>query len=95
MSELAGLFLTLGKKHTMSIIQILFEHKSIRFNELQELSQLNLKTLSSRLKELERKNLITRTYFRGIPPRVEYSLTEKGRSLEDLFDHVNVLFEMH
>ncbi|MFX0103613.1 MAG: winged helix-turn-helix transcriptional regulator, partial [Candidatus Hodarchaeota archaeon] len=48
------------------------------------------KTLTSRLRDLERFNLITRTTFDEIPPRVEYSLTEPGRDLEDVFARISL-----
>jgi DNA-binding HxlR family transcriptional regulator len=94
MSELAKLFLMLGKKHSMAIIEVLLQYPTIRFNELQEITNLNLKTLSTRLKELEKMKLINRVYYRGIPPRVEYSLSEKGKNLELLFSQVSTLFQI-
>lgn len=56
-----------------------------RFGELrQSLAGVSPKTLSVRLKELEEAGVLTRTVFAEVPPRVEYSLTEKGRELEGL-----------
>jgi DNA-binding HxlR family transcriptional regulator len=43
------------------------------------------KTLSERLRELEKEKIITKKIFAEVPPHVEYTLTEKGRSLEKVF----------
>ncbi|MEI6101012.1 MAG: helix-turn-helix domain-containing protein [Eubacteriales bacterium] len=71
----------LGGKWTFLIIRDLSEGVK-RFGELRKsLAGVSPKTLSVRLKELESKNVITRTAYPTIPPTVEYSLTEKGMSL--------------
>ena len=44
------------------------------------------KTLSQNLKELEADDLICRTVYPQIPPKVEYTLTERGRSLMKVLD---------
>jgi DNA-binding HxlR family transcriptional regulator len=46
------------------------------------------RTLSERLKELEEQNIIDRQSFAEVPPRVEYTLTAKGKSLTPLIDAV-------
>ena len=56
-----------------------------RFGQLQEsLGHVSPKTLSQRLKTLEYADILTREAFAEIPPRVEYSLTEKGHALNDI-----------
>jgi DNA-binding HxlR family transcriptional regulator len=45
------------------------------------LGHVSTKTLASRLKELEKKEILKRIAFNEIPPRVEYSMTEKGLRL--------------
>lgn len=55
---------------------------SKRFNQLQEsLGHVSPKTLSQRLKLLEAAEIVNRQAYAEIPPRVEYSLTDKGRAL--------------
>ena len=54
-----------------------------RFNQLQrDLSGITHRTLARTLKEMEADGLVNRKDFGEIPPRVEYSLTPLGRSLE-------------
>src|SRR5437763_8406611 len=58
-----------------------------RFNQLERsLHGISPKTLSERLRSLEEEGIITRQTFAGVPPRVEYSLTEKGRDLVDVIE---------
>jgi DNA-binding HxlR family transcriptional regulator len=53
-----------------------------RFNQLERsLQGISPKTLSERLRSLEEDGIILRQTFAEVPPRVEYSLTEKGRDL--------------
>lgn len=54
-----------------------------RFNQLERsLQGISPKTLSERLRALEEEGIVDRQTFAEAPPRVEYSLTEKGRDLE-------------
>jgi DNA-binding HxlR family transcriptional regulator len=56
-----------------------------RFNQLERsLQGISPKTLSERLRSLEEEGIIVRQTFAEVPPRVEYSLTEKGRDLVDV-----------
>ena len=73
----------LGGKYCCSILYLLANHgRSIRFNELKHsIGDVPCKTLSSTLKKMESEGLLQRTEYPQIPPRVEYSLTEKGHSL--------------
>ena len=53
-----------------------------RFNQLERsLHGISPKTLSERLRSLEEEGIISRQTFAEVPPRVEYTLTEKGRDL--------------
>lgn len=64
------------------ILWNIYEADVIRYNQLREkLQPIAHKTLSKQLKELEADNLIHREQYNQIPPKVEYSLTDKGKSL--------------
>ncbi len=77
----------IGGKWKLVILYWLVEYKTIRFNELQrKIGTITYKTLSSQLKDLEHEGLIIRTEYPQIPPKVEYSLTEKGRSLYPIME---------
>lgn len=61
--------------------------KPRRFNELRRLiPDISQKMLTTQLKDLERDLLISRTVYPESPPRVEYSLTDYGSTLEPIFD---------
>ena len=73
----------------MFILYALMEYKVVRFNELKRyLKTISDKTLSSTLKELEADGLIHREEYPQIPPKGEYSLTERGLSLIPILDHM-------
>lgn len=76
----------IGGKWKPVIIWVLLE-KTYRFGELhKKISGIALKVLSRQLKDLERDGIVNRKVFPEVPPRVEYSLTEKGRSLSDIME---------
>jgi DNA-binding HxlR family transcriptional regulator len=69
----------IGSKWTLSILVSLLKGTK-RFGELQkQVVGINPRTLSKRLHALEKEKYITRKAYPEVPPRVEYSLTEKGR----------------
>lgn len=75
---------------TFLILRDLFEGTR-RFGELKKsLNGISPKTLSERLKELEEKGVVTRTAYPTIPPTVEYSLTEKGKSLKSIIKEMKL-----
>lgn len=83
-------------KYKLFILYTLAEMKTVRFNELQrQLKSISFKTLSATLKELEADDLVHREQYAQIPPKVEYSLTEKGRSLIPILDQLCDWGEAH
>ena len=76
-------------KYKMVILYCLMEFQPVRFNELQRyLKKISDKTLSQNLKELEKDGLIYRKVYSQIPPKVEYSLSERGTSLMKVLDEM-------
>ena len=76
-------------KYKPIILYCLMEYEPVRFNQMQRyLGRVADKTLSLHLKELERDGLIRREMYPEIPPRVEYTLTERGRSLMKVLDQL-------
>ena len=74
-------------KYTMMILYTLTEFGVVRFNEMKKyIGGISYKTLSATLKELEADRLVHREEYPQIPPKVEYSLTERGRSLVPILD---------
>ena len=72
----------LGGKWKWLIIYLLFEHNILRYGELKKrLLGITHKMLSQQLKELDTANLINRKEYQQIPPKVEYSLSEQGKTL--------------
>ena len=72
-----------GDKWTVLVVWTLGDG-SKRFNELRKaLGSISQRMLTLTLRALERDGLVTRTVFPTIPPRVDYELTELGRSLLD------------
>lgn len=76
-------------KYKMIILYCLMEFEVVRFNELRRyLHNISDKTLSANLKELEKDQLIYRKEYPQIPPKVEYSLSERGKSLMHVLDQL-------
>ena len=78
-------------KHKMVILYCLMEYEPVRFNQLKRyLKNISDKTLSANLKELEADRLIVRKEYPQIPPKVEYSLSDRGKSLMRVLDQLCV-----
>ncbi|MEY8313502.1 helix-turn-helix domain-containing protein [Oscillospiraceae bacterium 42-9] len=76
-------------KYKMFILYALMGYEVVRFNELKKyIGTISYKTLSATLKELEADGLVHRKEYPQIPPKVEYSLTERGKSLIPLLDQM-------
>ena len=69
-------------KYKMPILYCLSKPEVVRYNEMKRyLGKVTFKTLTDSLKALEEDGLVSRKEYPQVPPKVEYSLTEKGRSL--------------
>lgn len=76
-------------KHKMVILYCLMEFEPVRFNELRRyLKNVSDKTLSVNLKELVQDGLVDRREYPQIPPKVEYRLTARGKSLMKILDEL-------
>ncbi len=72
----------IGAKWKMNILYWLYKAEVMRYGELKKsLGNITHKMLSKQLKELETDKLVCRKEYHQIPPKVEYSLSEKGRTL--------------
>lgn len=79
---LDGVIDTIGRKWGLLIINELGNHGHLRFGQLMhELKGISPSTLTSMLKDIQKEKLIHREVFNEIPPRVEYSLSTKGKEL--------------
>lgn len=76
-------------KYKPIVLYCLMEYEPVRFNEMRRyVGGVADKTLSQTLKELERDGLVHREMYPEIPPKVEYSLTERGHSLVRVLDQL-------
>ena len=89
-------FKIIGKKFTIHIIRNMAMHGQTRFNQmLDSIEDANPKTLSARLKEMEKAGLITRTVYDEAPIRVEYRVTKKGNDLQGILDQMAAFSMKH
>lgn len=83
-------------KWTMLVLEVLEEHGRLRFTRLGELiGDVSQKMLTKTVRQMEADGLVARTVFPVIPPRVEYELTDMGRSLGSAFCGVWIWAEQH
>ena len=83
-----GLLQLIGGKWKPVILYCIRSEKR-RFGEISaRIPALSRKVLTEQLKELEEDGLLTRTQFNEIPPRVEYELTELGKSLAPILNEM-------
>ena len=81
-------FRIIGKKFTVLIVRNMMSNQT-RFNQfIESIEGMNPKTLSTRLKEMEKNGLIHRKIYHETPIRIEYSLTEKGKHLKSVLDQM-------
>lgn len=83
-------------KWTMLILETLDEHGTVRFTQIGRLvGDISQKMLTKTLRQMEHDGLVLRTVHPVIPPHVDYSLTELGRSLGAAFCGVWMWAEAH
>ena len=87
----------IANKWTALVVGILGEANSpVRFSEVRRaVNGISQKMLTQTLRDLERDGLVARHAYPVIPPRVEYSLTELGRTLEEPMRAVSLWAERH
>ncbi len=82
-------FKIVGKKFTVLIIRNMLYLNQTRFNQfLDSVEGINPKTLSVRLREMEKDGLIERKVYHETPVRIEYFLTEKGMALKPILEQM-------
>lgn len=76
-----------GQKWKLPIMWYLFKNEYTRYNDLKrQVKGITNMMLTKSLKDLEEEGLVTRKQYNVIPPRVEYSLTERGKALLPTLD---------
>ena len=87
--------LLLSNKWTILILRDLLTDTK-RFGELKKsLSGVSQKVLTANLRSLEEKGIIEREIFPEVPPRVEYTLTDLGKTLEPIIDSMHAWGEFY
>jgi DNA-binding HxlR family transcriptional regulator len=82
-------FNIIGKKFSLLILRNMIYVKQKRFNEfLNSIEEINPKTLSIRLKEMENDGIIRRQVYNETPVRIEYYLTQKGKELQPILEQM-------
>lgn len=83
-----------GKWKGLIIFHLL--DQTLRFNELaRRMGNVTQRSLTKQLRELQADGIVHREVFAVVPPRVDYSLTEKGRSLRDVIEALRHWGSMH
>ena len=85
----------IGDKWKVLILRDLM-NKTLRFGELKRsIGTVSQKVLTAQLRDLEHDGLVHREVYAEVPPRVEYSLTDTGRSLEPVIDSMRIWGETY
>ncbi|HIX26473.1 MAG TPA: helix-turn-helix transcriptional regulator [Candidatus Barnesiella excrementigallinarum] len=71
----------LGSKWSILVLETLYENGTMRFNDIQRsLGDISQRMLTVTLRTLEEDGMLTRKIYAEVPPRVEYTLTDRGIS---------------
>jgi DNA-binding HxlR family transcriptional regulator len=82
-SAMSDVLNRIGDKWSVMVVGMLGRNGTLRFNELKRLiNGVSQRMLTLTLRNLERDGLVTRTIYPEVPPRVEYSLTQLGKTLQ-------------
>lgn len=85
--EMEITLLAIGGKWKPLILYYLIEDGTKRFGEIKSyINSISQKTLTNQLRELEGDELISRKVYAVVPPKVEYTITEKGKSLYPILE---------
>ncbi len=79
-----------SRRYALDILRLLLMKGTLRFNQILKYVGGSPKTIADRLEDLVEAKMLTREAFPEIPPRVEYTLTENGRGLEEVFEAISV-----
>ncbi|HEY0667267.1 MAG TPA: helix-turn-helix domain-containing protein [Sphingobacteriaceae bacterium] len=86
----------MGGKWKLPILYALIKKSPKRFKELErEIAGITPTMLTTQLRALEADQLVSRKIFATVPPTVEYSLTENGKSMESMFREIEKWGLMH
>ena len=90
----AGMALLSGKWRARILMKL--HTGTVRFGELRRaLEGISEKVLTQQLRDLERVGLVTRVVYPEVPSRVDYALSEFGRSLEPVLDEIILWARLH
>lgn len=83
-------------KWTMIVLEVLNDHEELRFTQLaRNVPGISQKMLTQTLRQMERDGMLTRTVHAVVPPRVDYRLTDLGKSLGAAFCSVWIWAEQN
>ncbi|MCG8329826.1 MAG: helix-turn-helix transcriptional regulator [Chitinophagales bacterium] len=81
---------TLEGKWKFAILYVLLDKGTLRFKELERaIPDISTRMLVKELKHLESKKIVRRKAYATVPPKVEYSLTEIGKSLQPVITSIS------
>lgn len=81
----------IGHKWKVLIIRNLLTTNNQRFGDLQKgINGISQKMLTQQLRQMELDGLVARRVFAEVPPKVEYSLTDLGRSIQPILESISV-----
>ncbi|MFD1252076.1 MULTISPECIES: helix-turn-helix domain-containing protein [Devosia] len=82
-SAMSDVLNRIGDKWSVMVVGMLGRNGTLRFNELKRMiNGVSQRMLTLTLRNLERDGLVNRVIYPEVPPRVEYSLTELGKTLQ-------------